>query len=164
MIRVKTFTSQLRIFHTKQELDDLDRAVNEFIASRGVREVISVSDAVTAGTGGEAIGIIRSVAYVDPEAGARERYVRKMESLLEQWGGEIEKLRGKADKLGAEARAKLQGQIDDLKVRQEAAGKTLHELRISGGEAWDDLKAGADAALGELKRGVEGAVRKLRKR
>ncbi len=31
MVKVKTFSSQLRIFHVKEELDALDNAVNEFI-------------------------------------------------------------------------------------------------------------------------------------
>ena len=68
MVKVKTFTSQLKIFHAKQELDDLDKAVNDFIASRGITRVVSVSDAVTAGEGGGAIGIIRVVAYEEPPA------------------------------------------------------------------------------------------------
>ncbi len=66
MIRVTSFTSQLKIFHTRNELLELDRAVNEFLESRGVRQLISVSDAVTTGSGGEAIGVIRVIAYEDP--------------------------------------------------------------------------------------------------
>lgn len=66
MVRVKTFTSQLRIFHTMNELAQLDRTVNEFLASEGVGRVVSVSDAATTGTKGELIGIIRVVAYEEP--------------------------------------------------------------------------------------------------
>ena len=42
MIKVKTFSTQIKIFHTRNELEELDRQVNEFIASHGVRKVISV--------------------------------------------------------------------------------------------------------------------------
>lgn len=66
MIRVKTFTSQLRVFHTMNELAQLDEAVNDFLSSQGVRKVISVSDTSTTGTEGELIGIIRVVAYEEP--------------------------------------------------------------------------------------------------
>lgn len=66
MIKVKTFTSQLKIFHTKNELDELDKSVNDYIASRGIRTVVSVSDTITAGEGGGAIGIIRVLAYEEP--------------------------------------------------------------------------------------------------
>jgi len=164
MIKVKTFTSQLKIFHTMQELDELDRTVNDFIATEGIRKVVSVGDAVTTGEKGEAIGLLRVLAYEDPAAGAREKYVEKLEARLNEWGDEIEKIRAKADKLGASAGVRYRGQIEDLKARQEAARKKLRELGTSGGEAWDDLKSGAEAALEELKKGIEGAVGKMKKR
>jgi len=164
MIKVKTFTSQLKIFYTMKELDELDRAVNEFIASGGIRKVVSVSDAVTTGEKGEAIGLVRVLAYEDPAAGERERHLEKLEARLKDWGEEIEKMRAKVDKLGSAAGARYRSQIEDLKVRQEAARKKLQELGRSGGEAWDDLKSGAETALEELKKGVEGAMAKLKKR
>lgn len=68
MIKVKTFSSQLQIFHTKKELDALDDAVNAFLAAERIRKVVSVSDAVTTGAKGEAIGVIRVVAYEAPAA------------------------------------------------------------------------------------------------
>lgn len=66
MIRVKTFTSQLRVFHTMNELAQLDKAVNDYLTSHGVKTLISVSDTSTSGTQGELIGIIRVVAYEEP--------------------------------------------------------------------------------------------------
>src|SRR4030043_1991690 len=109
VIRVRTFTSQLKIFHTRNELVELDEAVNNFVASRGIRKVVSVSDAVTTGEKGEAIGIIRVVTYEEPGEGAREKVLGKMEKKLNVWGEEIETLRGKADELSAGARAKGKG-------------------------------------------------------
>lgn len=164
MIKVKTFTSQLKILHAMQELETLDRVVNEFIAAGRIRKVVSVSDAVTTGEKGEAIGLVRVLAYEDTAAEAREKHLAKLEARLEEWGGEIEKARAKADRLGAEAGARLRGQLDDLKGRQEAARKKLQELARSGGEAWDDLRSGAESALDELKKGVEGAMSRIRKR
>lgn len=164
MIKVKTFTSQLKIFYTMKELDELDRAVNEFIASGEIRKVVSVSDTVTTGEKGEAIGLIRVLAYEDPAAGEREKHLKKLEARLKEWGEEIDKVRAKVDKLGAEAGARYRSQIEDLKARQDAARKKLQELGRSGGEAWDDLKSGAETALEELKKGVEGAMAKLKKR
>jgi hypothetical protein len=66
MIKVKTFTSQLKIFHTMHELEELDQTVNDFLASRGIRNVVSVSDTSTTGSHGEAIGLVRVVAYEEP--------------------------------------------------------------------------------------------------
>lgn len=63
MAKVKTFTSQLKIFHVKRELDSLDKEVNEFIAKEGITKLISVSDTSTTGESGEVIGLVRVVAY-----------------------------------------------------------------------------------------------------
>jgi hypothetical protein len=163
MIKVKTFTSQLKIFHTRHELDDLDKEINDFLASRGIRKVVSVSDTATTGEKGETIGLIRVLAYEDPAEGAREHYQEKIEATLKEWGEEIENLRKKADKLGAEAKGRFRVQIEELRARQETAGKKLDELKKTGGEAWEDLRKGAETALEELKKGVEGAVAKLKK-
>jgi hypothetical protein len=163
MIKVKTFTSQLKIFHTRNELAELDQAVNDFVVSRGLRKVISVSDAVTTGVDGEAVGIIRVVTYEEPDGRAREKVLGKMEKKLTTWGEEIEKLRGKADKLGTEAREKAKVQVEDLRAKQEKARKKLQEMRKAGGEAWVDLRAGAEDSLDELKKAVEKTIRKWKK-
>ena len=160
MIRVKTFSSQLKIFHTRNELLELDQVVNEYVTSRGIRKVISVSDAVTTGTGGEAIGVIRVIAYEDPGEGAKEKAFAKMEERLRTWGDEVEKLRVRADRLGTEARTKFQVQSADLRAKQEAARRRLQELRQAGGEKWEDVREAAESALDDLKKAVENVLRK----
>jgi alanyl-tRNA synthetase len=164
MIKVKSFTTQLKIFHARHELDELDKEVSDFIATRGIRRVISVSDSSTTGSSGESIGLIRVLAYEEPAAGSREHYQEQIESKLNEWGEEIEQLRKKADKLGGDAREKYKEQIEELRARQETARKKLEDLKRTGGEAWEDFRSGAEAALDELKKGVEGAVAKLKKR
>lgn len=163
MIKVKSFTTQLKIFHTRHELDELDKEVSDFIATRGIRRVISVSDSSTTGSSGESIGLIRVLAYEEPAAGSREHYQEQIESKLNEWGEEIEQLRKKADKLGGDAREKYKEQIEELRARQETARKKLEDMKRTGGEAWEDFRSGAEAALDELKKGVEGAVSKLKK-
>jgi hypothetical protein len=63
MIRVKTFTTPLKIFATQRELQELDERVSAFLNEQGAVGVYSVSDTTTAGEGGETIGLIRTVAY-----------------------------------------------------------------------------------------------------
>ena len=63
MAKVKTFGSQLRIFHVKEELDTLDKTVNEFIKKNKIKKVISVSDSTTSNVDGGSIGVIRVIAY-----------------------------------------------------------------------------------------------------
>ena len=145
MIKVKSFTSQLKIFHTRHELDELDKEVSDFIASRGIRKVISISDSSTTGNSGESIGLIRVLAYEDPVAGSKEHYQEQIESMLNEWGEEIEKIRKKADKLSANARGKYREQIEDLRARQETARNKLEDLKRTSGEAWEDLRNGAEA-------------------
>ena len=62
MIKVKTFTNEIRVMHAMQELAELDERVNEFFSQQGVTNVISVSDSCTSGDG-STIGIIRVVTY-----------------------------------------------------------------------------------------------------
>jgi hypothetical protein len=62
MIQVKTFTSELKIFQTIRELNELDRRVNRFIEENNVKKIVSVSDAVTQDNG-STIGIIRVLTY-----------------------------------------------------------------------------------------------------
>lgn len=163
MFKVKTFTSQLKIFHTKNDLDELDRAVNDFLAAEGIRTVVSVSDAVTTGSSGETIGIIRTVAYVEAPAGLRE-YREKAEKALKEWSDEIEGLREKAEGLGADARKQFERQAQQLRARHDEVRRKLAELARSGGEAWEDLRAGADAALKELRKGIDKAVAQFKGR
>jgi len=67
MIKVKTFTSELRIFQTMGELENLDMQVNKFLAENKIENVIGVSDATTADSTGATIGIIRALTYEEPE-------------------------------------------------------------------------------------------------
>jgi hypothetical protein len=66
MIKVRTFTSQLKIFHMMEEIAGLDQQVNDFISSNKIRNVISTGDALTTGADGETVGIIRVLTYEEP--------------------------------------------------------------------------------------------------
>ncbi len=63
MIKVRTFTTELKIFHTAHELEGLDKAVNDFLASGSVARVVSVSDTTTTDNTGATIGLVRVLAY-----------------------------------------------------------------------------------------------------
>ena len=63
MTRVKTFSSEIKIFHTMSELNDLDEEVNRFVEESGAKRIVSVSDTCTTGDTGATIGIIRAIAY-----------------------------------------------------------------------------------------------------
>ena len=63
MARVKTFTIPLKVFHVKEELENLDAQINQFIDENNVKKIISVTDTTTTDDTGASIGIIRVVAY-----------------------------------------------------------------------------------------------------
>lgn len=63
MVKVKTFTSEVKILHTMNELKELDSRVNRFIEDSHIQKVISVSDTCTTNDKGATIGIIRVIAY-----------------------------------------------------------------------------------------------------
>ena len=65
MIKIKTFASELQIFHTMNELSQLDKQVSDFISKNAIKKVISVSDTCTTDNTGATIGIIRVLAYED---------------------------------------------------------------------------------------------------
>ena len=63
MIKVKTFTTPIKIFATVRELEELDSTVTTHLADEKATTVYAVSDSTTAGDNGETIGLIRVVAY-----------------------------------------------------------------------------------------------------
>ncbi len=62
-IKVKSFGMEIRPLKTTQELDSLDKTVNDFITGNGIKKVISVSDAPTTDDKGETIGLVRVLTY-----------------------------------------------------------------------------------------------------
>ena len=64
MAKVKIFSSQLEILHEHEELEALDKAVNDFIEQNNIGKIISVSDSVTVNADGGTIRLIRVVAYL----------------------------------------------------------------------------------------------------
>ena len=63
MAKVRTFTSPLKVFHVREELENLDAEVNRFIEENNVQKVISVTDTTTTDNTGASIGVIRVMAY-----------------------------------------------------------------------------------------------------
>ena len=62
-LKVKTFTTELRIFQTLRELESLDDKVNRFLSENKVKKVVSVSDTTTSDNTGATIGLIRVLTY-----------------------------------------------------------------------------------------------------
>ena len=63
MVKVKTFATELKIFHTMKELYDQDEKVNQFIKDNNINKIVSVSDTCTTDDKGATIGVVRVIAY-----------------------------------------------------------------------------------------------------
>lgn len=63
MPKVKTFTTDLAIFKTAKQLEELDRVVNEFIVENQIKMIYSVSDTTSTIDGGATMGLIRVLAF-----------------------------------------------------------------------------------------------------
>ena len=59
--------------------------------------------------------------------------------------------------------AGYENQIRQLKDKRDVATLKLQELKSSGSEAWDTLKAGAETAWTDLKSAVTAAKEKFKK-
>ena len=66
MVKIKTFTSELKVFQTATELVNLDERVNQFREENRIKKIISASDACTTDNTGATIGIVRVMAYEEP--------------------------------------------------------------------------------------------------
>ncbi|GAB4265155.1 MAG: hypothetical protein Kow0092_17250 [Deferrisomatales bacterium] len=63
MYKVKTFGTEVQVFHVHKELEALDDQVNTFLASRPEARLLGVSDMPVTDDQGATIGIVRAVAY-----------------------------------------------------------------------------------------------------
>ncbi len=92
----------------------------------------------------------------------KEAYEKKMQARLDEWGAEINVLKAKADKAKADARVGYYKQIEELKLKKQAASGKLAELRKSGDGAWEDLKTGLESSWDSLGKAVKSAASRFK--
>lgn len=88
----------------------------------------------------------------------KKAYEQKLQAQLDEFGAEISKLQAKADQASADARLEYHKQIEELHTMQREAGNKLAQLKESGDDAWEDLKAGIDRAWTSLGSSVKSAA------
>jgi hypothetical protein len=74
----------------------------------------------------------------------RREYIEKMAVRLKELESEISELGKIADKAVAEVKAEYYQQIKDLFFKKEELQKKVSNVREAGGNAWEDMKAGAE--------------------
>jgi uncharacterized coiled-coil DUF342 family protein len=87
----------------------------------------------------------------------KDAYLQKIDAQMEDWKSEIDKMKAKADKAEAGAKLEYYKQIEELREKQQAAQEKLTELKSSGEDAWEDLKAGFELARVSLGEAIKSA-------
>jgi hypothetical protein len=92
----------------------------------------------------------------------KEAYEKKQQAQLNEWGAQIQKLKAKADVAGADAQVDFYKQIEELRSIQDVANHKLTEIKNTGDEAWEDLKAGMESARGSFGNALKIAVSRFK--
>ena len=87
----------------------------------------------------------------------RDEYVKKLQAKLEEWNADIDRLSAKAGEVKAELRHDYAEQLEALKAKQAVARQKFEELQKSGGNAWEDLKAGIELAWSAVGEAIDSA-------
>jgi chromosome segregation ATPase len=96
------------------------------------------------------------------EMSMKKSYEKKLQSQLEEWSAEIDKLKARADAVEADAQIEYYKQIEILRDMQDDARQKLDELKGSSDDAWEDLKAGIDSAWDALHGSVKSAMSRFK--
>jgi archaellum component FlaC len=88
----------------------------------------------------------------------KEAYKKKQEARFDELKAQIQLLKARAEKAGADAEIKYKQQLEELRDRREAVEEQLTALREAGLDAWTDLKSGVESALDDLGDAVEDAT------
>jgi len=92
----------------------------------------------------------------------RKTYEEKLDAQFDKWNVQIALLKAKADKAKAEGRIEYYKTIEALQHKQDVAGTKLHQLKIAGDDAWEDLKTGAEKAWDEVTAAFHNASSKFK--
>lgn len=88
----------------------------------------------------------------------RDAYVEQLKTQLGGWSADIEKLKARASKISADARAEYEEQLAGLREQRDALAAKVTELQEASDEAWDDVEKGAQAAWDGAKESFQKAM------
>jgi uncharacterized coiled-coil DUF342 family protein len=94
--------------------------------------------------------------------GLKEEYQKELQEQLDEWGKEIDKLKGVADKAKAGLQQEYYKEIADLREKKKAAQEKLDELKSSSEEAWEDLKGGIEISWNAMSNAVKSAISRFK--
>ncbi len=90
----------------------------------------------------------------------KNEYEMKLQTQLDKFGFEIEKLKSRADKTEADAEPWHHKQVEMLQEKHKLAKEKLGELRESSDDAWEDLKEGIASAWDSVSMALKSAAKR----
>jgi hypothetical protein len=92
-----------------------------------------------------------------------ETYRVQVRGHLDKLEAQLKDLKVRAQKAGAETRAKLQPQIDALEKQTTALRRRLEELKDKGAAAWEAARPELDKAVKNLRDAFQKAADRFKK-
>ena len=92
----------------------------------------------------------------------KELYLQKMQSQLNQWKAEIDKLKARALGANADAQLEMNKQIRALESKIEEGKAKLSALGEATEEAWQSMKGGVESAWSSLTSAFGDAAEKFK--
>ena len=91
----------------------------------------------------------------------RDDFVENLKSQLDTWNSEIAKFEATVEAAQADAKAKLQEQLEEMHKQREKAVATLNEMQHAGEEAWEEMRKGTEDAWTALTEAFKRAQSKF---
>jgi ElaB/YqjD/DUF883 family membrane-anchored ribosome-binding protein len=88
-------------------------------------------------------------------------YEKKLQTELDEFGAEIERLKARADKTESDAKPWHHKQVEVLREKHKMAKEKLGELRESSDDAWEDLKEGISSAWDSVSVALKSAAKRF---
>jgi len=85
----------------------------------------------------------------------RDDYARAMTKRLAELDAKVDDLKNRAAKADEQTRKGLQSQLEDAKVKRDAAMKKLDELKAASVDRWEKIKDGVGNAFDDLKKSFD---------
>ena len=93
---------------------------------------------------------------------SKDEYKARIDAQLKEWSARIAELKAKADAAEAGLKAEYLQQVETLRLKKEETQAKFEELKKTGDEAWETLKAGMEHAASDLKTAINNAAAKFK--
>lgn len=85
----------------------------------------------------------------------RVEYQKKLEPVLHDLDERIAELKERAAAAGADAKRRMEPQIEELSAKRDAVREKLSRVRDAAPGAWDDVKAGVGKAVDDFQKAFD---------